>query len=113
MRIGVMILNLLESRQMSQKEFADRLKLPVTTLNGYIKGRHNPDYTTLIKIASILEVSTDYLLNYKSLLESNESPLEIGKDEVLLITQYRKLNPEQKELAIAQIKLMNVQNNRK
>ena len=106
MRIGVIVLNLLEAKQMSQKEFADKLNMPTTTLNGYIKRGHSPDYATLKRMASILGVSTDYLLEFDS---SNA----LSINEHVLVNQYRKLDESQKELILSQVNLITAQNNRK
>lgn len=44
--IGSVILQLLESSGMSQRELAKRLHIAPTTLNGYIKSSHEPDYNS-------------------------------------------------------------------
>lgn len=105
MGIGAMILQALEARNMSQKALAEELKIATTTLNGYIKGRHEPDYATLKAIASILDVTTDYLLEFK--------PSSVfGKDELFIVTQYRSFDKSQKEIVLEQIKLISSQNER-
>jgi transcriptional regulator with XRE-family HTH domain len=106
MGIGEMILQTLEAKGMSQKELAERLNIPTTTMNGYIKRGHEPDYALLKSIATILDVTTDYLLEFK--------PTSImGKEEFLLLTQYRELNDLQKEIVSEQVKFIVSQNKRK
>ena len=51
-----------ESRDMSQKDIQEFLHVSSGTASNYGKGRHEPDFDTLIAIADLFEVSTDYLL---------------------------------------------------
>ena len=64
MAFGDQIMELLQSRDMTQKELAKALSLPVTTLNGYVRGHREPDYETLQRFADYFGVSCDYLLDY-------------------------------------------------
>ena len=105
MGIGEKILQTLEVRGMSQKELAKRVNIPITTLNGYIKRGHEPDYALLKAIAVVLDVTPDYLLEFKpSRIES--------KDELLLLTRYRGLNDLQREIVSEQVKFIVAQNER-
>lgn len=104
MNIGNTILNLLDKNNMSQRELAIRLQIAPTTLNGYIKNKHEPDCTTLKSIAEIFGVSIDYLLDY--------IPCEKG-EEKQLINDYYKLTVQQKELLTAMINVMIKQNSNK
>lgn len=45
-----------------QVEFCKMLGISQATLSGYETGKYQPDNTMLVKIASIFNVSTDYLL---------------------------------------------------
>lgn len=56
MNIGNTILNLLDKNNMSQRELAIKLQIAPTTLNGYIKNKHEPDCTTLKSIAETFGV---------------------------------------------------------
>ena len=49
-------------RNCSTQELALQLYLSRSTVSGYQNGHRTPDIATLIKIASILHVSTDFLL---------------------------------------------------
>lgn len=57
MNIGNVIINLLDKNNMSQRELAVKLKIAPTTLNGYIKNKHEPDCTTLKHCKNIRSVS--------------------------------------------------------
>ena len=67
-------MELLQSRDMTQKELAKALSLPVTTLNGYVRGHREPDYETLQRFADYFGVSCDYLLDY-SVNKENQTRL--------------------------------------
>ena len=67
------------------------LNIAKTTLNGYIKNKHEPDFETVKAIASALHVSTDHLLGY------TES-FSLSKQELLLIERLRKMSAEQQNV---------------
>jgi len=46
----------------SQDEIAKKLNITQTTYAGYETGRNEPDIKTLVKLADIYKVSTDYIL---------------------------------------------------
>lgn len=71
MPFGTRLKNLLQSRNLSQVNFASLLGITRGRLNNYIAGRSEPDYTTLRSIASLLQVSIDYLLEGERFDEAN------------------------------------------
>lgn len=48
--------------KMSQKALANLLNVDQTTIKCWEKGNNETDFTTLIKISNIFEVSVDYLI---------------------------------------------------
>ena len=54
--------NLIDERDITQKNLAAQLNLATSTLGGYVQGTSEPDFDTLILLADYFEVSTDYLL---------------------------------------------------
>ena len=72
---GSILLNLLDKRNMSQRELASLLQIAPTTLNGYIRNKHEPDYKTLICIADIFQVSVDELLGHTAKESQQKSAL--------------------------------------
>ena len=66
MTFGENLQFLLEERDITQKDFASMLNIAKTTLNGYIKSNHEPDFETVKAMAGALHVSTDCLLGYSS-----------------------------------------------
>lgn len=57
--------NARESCNLSQKEFADLLKIPVTTYRNYENTLREPSFELLIKMSEILQIPTDELLGIK------------------------------------------------
>lgn len=86
---------LIDERDLTQKELAGMLKIPASTLGGYVQGASEPDFQTLIMLASFFEVSIDYLLDYDS--KGNTSSREVE-----LLRVFRSLSPEQQDLYIEQ-----------
>lgn len=94
MAFGDKVLELLEEKEISQKEFAKTLNIAPTTLNGYIKNKRQPDFETVKSMAFILDVSTDYLLDY----HKNGSAFTL--QELSLIEKMRKMSNDQKQILI-------------
>jgi transcriptional regulator with XRE-family HTH domain len=111
MNIGERISDLLDEREITQRQLAEALHLAPTTINGYVKKGREPDYETLQKLASFFCVTIDYLIGYsKNILTHSES--DFNEDEYHLIYIYRKMTKDQQELFLEQGKLM-VKLNRK
>ncbi len=98
MEIGHRLLSLLEEEGITQKELAKSLNLSPSTLNGYIKNRRQPDATTLIRLVSYFDTTTDYLYGMTSLKEAPSSPY--SAEERHLISIYRSISDEKKALFI-------------
>ena len=88
---GDRLSELLDEKNISQKEFAKMLNIAPTTLNGYIRNRRQPDFDIVKDIARALDVSTDCLLGY-----SGEQVLSV--QESSLINKLRGLTKEQREM---------------
>jgi transcriptional regulator with XRE-family HTH domain len=91
--VGERILYALKMRNMKQKELAEKLGIPLSTLDGYILGRYIPDCAKLKEIASLLHVSADYLLNI-------DFGGDCERDELWLVTKFKAFNAEQKSQAL-------------
>lgn len=90
---------------MSQKELAIELGIPISTLNGYINNRREPDCRTLVQIANYFHVSVDHLLQNPFPIKGE--PVELSNHDLEFLKLYQKLNPQNKELIDLQLKLMN------
>ena len=91
MSFGENLQFLLEERDITQKDFASMLNIARTTLNGYIKSNHEPDFETVKAMAGALHVSTDCLLGYTS-------PDTPTSKEFMLINKLRQMTPEQRNI---------------
>jgi transcriptional regulator with XRE-family HTH domain len=80
-----------ELRGLSQRELSERAKMPVSSISHLETGSRSPSFDTLRRLATALEVTTDYLLGLVNdpLLYDNADPLmrEIG----LLIANEKEL----------------------
>ena len=82
---------LIDERGLTQKQLAQDLEIPVSTLGG----TSEPDFETLKLFANYFNVSADYLLSLK--IGNTQSHLE---NELLRI--FRSLSTEQQELYLEQ-----------
>ena len=71
---------ILEERDIKQKDFAARLNLAKTTMNNYVQGNREADYETVCRICDELGVTADYLLGRSS----NPAPAISDEDAALL-----------------------------
>lgn len=72
---------ILESSNMTQKELAKKAGVTEATISRYLSGARSPRGEILSKIASILGVSTDYLLGNSDVKYSPDNDLLNKKDE--------------------------------
>lgn len=78
----------------TQKMLANRLGIAQTTVSGWENGAKRPSIDTIIKIANLLDVSTDYLLERAdypfSIAENPRSPyIEASSFEESILKSYR------------------------
>ncbi len=92
MAFGDRLLDLLEEKDISQKDFAATLNIAPTTLNGYIKNKRQPDFEMVKMIACTLNVSTDYLLDFQG------NGFNFSARELSLVLKLRTLNKSQKDM---------------
>lgn len=88
---------LIGDNNLTQKQVAEDMQIPASTLGGYVQGTSEPDFETLKIIAKYFKVSTDYLLDYSVSFVSNK------EDELIKI--FRTLSPKQQDLYIEQGKV--------
>ncbi len=95
---------LLEVEDIKQKELASVLGKEVSTVSNYIQGVTKPSFDTLIKIADILEVSLDDLVDRQ--VESKEkidfSKQGVAYKEEEYLSLYRNL-PKSKQKLVLEI----------
>lgn len=91
MKFNIKLRNLIEEKNLTQKQVAKELNIAPSTMGGYVQGKSEPDFDTLKKIAEYFNVTTDYLLDVTDKKANN--PLE---DDILRI--FRTLTHEQQLL---------------
>ena len=101
--------NLITDSNKKQKELADILGISESMLSNYMTGRTEIPVHILVKIATYFNVSMDFLVG---LTDDPEIPLRLSKFEKTFIEHFRTLTKNQRELIIANIRLMQEQNNR-
>lgn len=95
MRFGDILRSLLDDRDITQKQLAASLNIAPTTLGNYFRNEREPDFETLKMLAGYFNVSTDYLLDYRT---GNTSSRQ--EDELLRV--FRAMTPEQQVIFVEQ-----------
>lgn len=96
MDIGYRLRNLLEEKDITQRKLAKSLNISPAALNGYIQNRREPDASTLVRLASYFNTTTDYIYGVTSLREPPASPY--NAEERRLISIYRAIPDDKKSL---------------
>ena len=72
-------------KNLTQKQVADRIGLAISAVSSYESGSRYPTYDTLIKLARMFHVSTDYLLGIAD--KRNIEVTGLTDEDVGLISQ--------------------------
>lgn len=90
------------SKKMLQKDVASLLGIDRTTYAKYESGASEPNYETLLKLAEIFGVSTDYILGRD---EKKPTVQDDGltEGERALMKQFRQLTPEQQDMVLRMV----------
>ena len=94
-KLGKRLKELRLEGKMTQKQIADRLGLAISAVSAYESGDRYPTYDTLITLARIYHVSTDYLLGISSRREIDVTGLD--EEEILFVSQLVELLRKKKE----------------
>lgn len=100
MDFSIRLENLIQERNITQKQLSLELHIAPTTLNGYVNNYREPDFNTLVRLAQYFDVSSDYLLGLSN--EKKPFPSSLSPAENTLIHLYRTLVPDRQELLIEQ-----------
>lgn len=98
MNFGDGLRSLLEESDITQKQLATDLNIAPSTIGGYVQNSSEPDFETLKRLAKYFDVSTDYLLDYRSGKAATHQ-----EDDLLRI--FRSLSAEQRDICIEQCKV--------
>ena len=83
---------------MTKKGVAEKLNIDQSTYGKYELSKRQPDYDILKKIASLFNVSTDYLLGCTTVRNPGATNNDLPADVKAMLRDYAKLNDEQKEI---------------
>ena len=72
---GERLKQLMEDQSISQRDLAAALNISKSTVSGYVNSYREPDFKSLLEIASIFHVTTDYLPKYVFSLDEFSSHL--------------------------------------
>lgn len=78
-----------------QKELAEMIGVDRTTFSKYETGASEPDFETLLQLADIFNVSTDYLLER----DGKKEPAPIPEDRLVHPPEYEFLTPVNRGIA--------------
>ena len=106
MTFGEIVKDLLADIDLSQKEFAEILRIAPSTLGNYLQDKREPDFSTLIEIADFFLVTIDFLLDHRVDYTNN-----FFEDDLLHI--FRSQTTDQQEIFLEYGKLITKQNYRK
>lgn len=83
MSFGESVIKIRTAKGISRKDFAEQLKIPYTTLRNYETEQREPGHKLLIKMATILNVSVDDLVDHhpnKNMLSYSSEARQLAKD---------------------------------
>ena len=88
-----------EESGMTQKQLAEAIGVSQQAINKYENHNIEPDIETLIRIADIFNTSVDFLISHTDIRRKIEytSKYELNADEEMLIENYRRLSPKQRD----------------
>ena len=92
---------------MTQEELSLKMGISAAAVGLYEQGRRNPDNETLIKLASIFDVSIDYLLGFEDVAKtlsyggSDEKIIKADDFTYAMFEEAKDLTNEQKEALLA------------
>ncbi len=92
--LGDRIRELRLSHNYTQEDLAEKLKISKSTIGMYEQNRRSPDIETLVEIAKIFKVSTDYLLDYALVNSTTSKPFVCSKKDLALIELFHKISNE-------------------
>ncbi len=83
----------------SQQQLADVMGTTQQSINKYENHSTEPDFDTLCRLADYFETSADYLIGHAMISASqpHAENLDLSRDEVSLLKNYRQLSKEEKE----------------
>ena len=94
MSFSQVLRDLISERNLTQKQVASDLHIPVSTLGGYVQGTSEPDFETLRTLAHYFDTTPNYLLGF--------CDKQATAHEETLLRIFRSLSDAQQELYVEQ-----------
>ena len=91
MTFGEKFKQTLEQRNISQKQFAIKMKISESAVSDYVNYRRLPNILLVREFAKALDVSVDFLLDYES------EDVALSPEENEIIKKFRSLTSEQQK----------------
>ena len=101
------IKDLIEDRDITQKQLAKELGITESTMSGYLTGKARIPAWLVEQCAQYFRVTTDYLYG---LTDETRQTLALSPAEEKLILDFRTLSRDQKELLVRNAAIMREQN---
>ena len=95
-QIGTILLEELDERGISQKEFAAKMSISASSLNKYLLNKRQIPIDLLIKFANELDISLDECLG----IGNSENLTKLTKKEKNLILKLRQINSSRRDLIL-------------
>lgn len=95
MRFNIILKNLIEEKNITQKQLANELNIAASTIGSYVQGVREPDFEMLKNICDYFNVSTDYMLDYRSTKNSDFKESEILRIFNAMPDEYKNIYLEQ------------------
>lgn len=109
LNIGERIVNMRERLDISQVGLAKAAGLSATTLSKYEKNLREPRAEIIVRIASALHTTTDYLLcqtNNWSPLKKDANWIRVNDEEIYIIGTFRLLSEREKGQIIERLQVL-------
>lgn len=103
MTFGEKLRYLIERSDFTQTKFAEMLNVSLSTLNGYVNDYRLPNLLTVVTMAELLHVTTDYLLG----CESDTSSIPLSDKELTLLNNLRALDEEKQVMLFTLAAMLN------
>jgi transcriptional regulator with XRE-family HTH domain len=103
MTFGEILRELMEDRDLTQRQLSADINVAAPTLGNYVRGLREPDYETLKTLAGYFGVTVDYLLDY-------QTKPAVSHLEDSLLRVFRQMTVEQQETYLEQGKVVVARN---
>ena len=99
---GERLKQLMEDQSISQRDLAAALNISKSTVSGYVNSYREPDFKSLLEIASIFHVTTDYLLGNSDIPSLPTS----AHNNQSMLSYFEQLSPEVQNIVLKEVKAL-------